>query len=125
MNLNQVTVPSKDIEKSIHFYEQLGLKLIVKALPHYARFECPDGVSTFSVSLVEELPIGEGIHVYFECSNLDQIVKELVEKGLDFIQMPQDERWLWREAKLKDPDANVLILYYAADNRLNPPWRLK
>jgi len=43
MNLNQITVPSLDLTKSIPFYEKIGLKLIVKALPHYARFECPDG----------------------------------------------------------------------------------
>jgi len=49
MNLNQVTVPSHDLEIAIPFYEKLGLNLIVKALPHYARFECPDGESTFSL----------------------------------------------------------------------------
>lgn len=48
MNLNQVTVPSLDLAKSISFYKRLGLKLIVEALPHYARFVCPDGDSTFS-----------------------------------------------------------------------------
>ena len=52
MNLNQITVPSLNVEKSIAFYEKLGLKLIVKSLPNYARFECPDGNSTFSIHLV-------------------------------------------------------------------------
>ncbi|MGB0788863.1 MAG: VOC family protein, partial [Marinirhabdus sp.] len=41
MNLNQISAPSADLKKSIPFYEKLGLKLIVKSLPHYARFECP------------------------------------------------------------------------------------
>ena len=49
MNFNQVTVPVADVEKAIDFYEKLGLKLIVKALPDYARFECPNGTSTFSL----------------------------------------------------------------------------
>jgi len=49
MNLNQVTLHSSDIARSIEFYRRLGLKLIVEALPRYARFECPDGDSTFSV----------------------------------------------------------------------------
>ncbi|WP_409024823.1 VOC family protein [Flavobacterium sp.] len=52
MNLNQVTVSVKDIEKSIAFYEMLGLLLIVKS-PHYARFECPEGDATFSINLSE------------------------------------------------------------------------
>ena len=49
MQLNQVTVPAIDVEKSIGFYQGLGLRLIVSALPRYARFECQDGGSTFSL----------------------------------------------------------------------------
>ncbi len=124
MNLNQITIPSLNLEKSIPFYQTLGLKLIVKALPHYARFECPDGNSTFSIHQVEQLPSGNGIYVYFECNNLDQYVNELIGLGIVFDEMPADKTWLWREAHLKDPDKNQLILYYAGENRLNPPWKL-
>jgi catechol 2,3-dioxygenase-like lactoylglutathione lyase family enzyme len=124
MNLNQVTIPSKDLEKSIKFYETLGLELIVKALPHYSRFQCPDGSSTFSLHLTKDLPKGEGIWIYFECENLDRKVADLKFKGIKFESEPTDQRWLWREAKLKDPDGNQLILYYAGQNRLNPPWRI-
>ena len=124
MNLNQITVPSLDLTKSIPFYEKLGLKLIVKALPHYARFECPDGNATFSIHLAENLPIGEGIYVYFECEHLDQYIDELKEKGIRFDQLPADQKWLWREARLKDVDGNQLILFYGGENRLNPPWRV-
>ncbi|MBK8442168.1 MAG: VOC family protein [Sphingobacteriales bacterium] len=125
MNLNQITISSLDLEKSIPFYETLGLKLIVKSLPHYARFECPDGTSTFSIQRVEKLSTGNGIHIYFECDNLDKYVSELLGKGVEFDEMPNDKNWLWREAHLKDIDNNHLILYYAGENRLNPPWKLK
>lgn len=124
MNLNQVTVPSLDVAKSIIFYETLGLKLIVKAVPHYARFECPDGSATFSIHLTETLPQGEGIYVYFESEHLDTYVQELMEKGIEFEQQPTDQNWGWREARLKDPDGNQLILFYGGENRLNPPWRI-
>ena len=124
MNLNQITVPSLDLAKAIPFYETLGLRLIVKALPHYARFECPDGTSTFSLHQVEHLPKGEGIYVYFECENLDEKVEELVAAGIKFEHLPKDQAWLWREARLKDLDGNQLILFYAGDHRKNPPWRL-
>lgn len=123
MNLNQVTVPSLDIKRAIGFYQQLGLKLIVES-EHYARFECPDGSSTFSVQLVEELPTGHGVHVYFECENLDEQVTQLINDGIQFDQLPTDQSWLWREARLKDPDNNQLILYFAGENRLSPPWRI-
>ena len=124
MNLNQITIPSLDLEKSIPFYQTLGLKLIVKSLPHYARFECPNGTSTFSIQRAEQLTTGNGIHVYFECDNLDELVSDLVIKGIKFDQLPNDKSWLWREAHLKDLDGNHLILYYAGENRLNPPWKL-
>lgn len=124
MNLNQVTVPTKDLIQSIGFYEKIGLKLIIKAIPTYARFECPEGDATFSIHQVDELPKGNGIMVYFECQNLDTYVAELVDKGIRFDEMPNDKRWIWREARLKDPDQNQLVLYYAGKNRKNPPWRI-
>lgn len=125
MNLNQVTVPSRDLSKSVPFYQKLGLKLIVHSSSQYARFECPDGDATFSLHEVGQLPDGEGIIVYFECENLDAVVDQMVAQGIQFDEMPSDKRWLWREARLKDPDENQLILFHAGSNRKNPPWRLK
>lgn len=124
MNLNQITVPVLDVEKSIVFYEKLGLKLIVSSLPHYARFECEDGKATFSLHQVTELPMGEGIWIYFELHNLDEKVSEFQQKGFVFEELPTNQPWLWREARLKDLDNNQIILYFAGDNRLNPPWRI-
>ncbi len=124
MNLNQITVPSIDISKSIDFYKTLGLELIVEALPHYARFKCPEGESTFSIHLVDELPKGDGVYVYFENKNIDSYVNELIEKGITFDELPNNKSWLWREARLKDIDGNQLIIFYAGENRINPPWRI-
>jgi catechol 2,3-dioxygenase-like lactoylglutathione lyase family enzyme len=124
MNLNQITVPSINLEVSVPFYEKLGLTLIVSALPDYARFECPDGDGTFSIHKVEALPSGTGVWVYFEVPELDEKVAELMAKGLLFEALPEDKTWLWREARLKDPDGNQIILFYAGINRKSPPWRL-
>jgi catechol 2,3-dioxygenase-like lactoylglutathione lyase family enzyme len=123
MKLNQITVPSLDLSKSIPFYQKLGLKLIVKSLPDYARFECPDGGATFSIHKTI-LPKGDGIYVYFECDDLDTFVDELIAKGISFEELPEDKPWLWREARLKDIDGNQIILYYAGKNRRFPPWRI-
>ena len=126
MNLNQITVPSLDVGKAIEFYKNIGLDLIVSTSPRYARFECKNGGSTFSIHLVEELPKGEGIIVYFEIDNLDEYVDKLIsDKGIEFEELPNDKPWLWREARLKDPDGNQLILYHAGENRRNPPWKIK
>lgn len=124
MNLNQVTVPSLDISTSMKFYKLLGLRLIVEAQPQYARFECLEGTATFSIHLVDELPQGNGVTVYFETERLDAEVARLRENGVIFDLLPKDQNWLWREARLKDPDGNQIILYFAGDNRKNPPWRI-
>lgn len=129
MNLNQVTVPSGDLNISIPFYERLGLKLIVHTHDRYARFECPDGDSTFSLHWVESLPTAgsadAGVIVYFECEDLDSRVKLLVDAGISFDREPVDQTWLWREAHLTDPYGNKLILFHAGENRKNPPWRIQ
>ena len=125
MNLNQVTISSTDLSISVPFYQSLGLKLIVHTSLDYARFVCPDGNATFSIQKVEQAKKNNGTKVYFECENLDELVQSLLDKGISFTKLPTDKSWLWREAKLNDPDGNVLILYYAGKNRLNPPWKLK
>lgn len=124
MDLNQVTISSIDVKKSIEFYKILGLRLIVDSIPRYARFECPDGNSTFSIHSSEEPTIGCGTTIYFEDDNLNEIVKNLIEKGIEFTQLPEDKIWLWREAHLKDPDGNNIILFKAGRNRKYPSWRI-
>jgi hypothetical protein len=46
-------------------------------------------------------------------------------KGLTFEAEPVDQRWLWREAYLRDPAGNLLCLFNGGQNRRYPPWRLK
>ena len=124
MRLNQVTIPSIDVKRSVEFYKRLGLIQIIESLPTYSRFVCPDGDSTFSVHRVEKVATGEKPVVYFECDDLDQTVAELEREGVTLDSKPVDQSWLWREAYLRDPDGNLICLYFAGENRLNPPWRL-
>ncbi|MFN2387431.1 MAG: VOC family protein [Thermoanaerobaculia bacterium] len=124
MNLNQVTVPVKDVEASAAFYRKLGLTPIVLNLPEYARFECPDGGSTFSLHRSEKPPGDPGIVVYFECVDVDAEVERLRGRGIALEQEPRDQPWLWREAYLRDSDGNRVCVYHAGTNRRFPPWRL-
>jgi catechol 2,3-dioxygenase-like lactoylglutathione lyase family enzyme len=123
MNLNQVTLPAHDVAASVRFFRTMGFIQIVDT-PHYARFECPVGESTFSVHHVPAIPADSGVVVYFEVEQLDQKVRELEARGLEFFHLPTDERWLWREARLKDPSGNVICLFWAGKNRRYPPWRI-
>lgn len=123
MELNQVTLPATDVAASVAFYRRMGFELIVDA-PHYARFRSTTGNATFSVHAVEAMGEPSKTIVYFECSSLDEQVAALKARGVQFAQEPRDERWLWREARLVDPSGNVICLYHAGENRLNPPWRV-
>lgn len=123
MNLNQVTIPVTNMPKSIKFYQDLGLIQIVDT-PHYARFSCPEGEASFSLSLTEHDSTNSTV-VYFEHKKLDAYVQKLQNKGFKFSQLPTDQRYLWREAVLFDPSNNKIKLYWAGENRLNPPWKIK
>ena len=125
MNLNQVTVFSTDVPASIEFYKKLGLRLIVDSAPRYVRFECPDGDATLSVHTTNEDSPNSNIVLYFECEDLDAKVIELKNLGLQFEQEPIDQTWLWRESYLRDPNGNRICLFYASENRQNPPLRVK
>lgn len=72
----------------------------------------------------DKLINGNGIYVYFECENLDEYVDKPIERGIEFQKKPNDKKWLWREARLKDLDGNQLIIFYGGENRINPPWRI-
>lgn len=125
MNLNQVTVLSEKPVETVEFFEKLGLRRIVDSLPRYARLECPDGESTLSVNIAENVVPNESITLYFECDDLDTKVAELKQLGLDFTDDPADRPWLWRQAYLNDPNGNRICLFHAGENRKNPPWRVK
>lgn len=125
MNLNQILIHSTDTRKSVEFYQKLGLQLIVDSLPRYARLVCGDGGSTVSINYANSpLPTG-AIKLYFECDDLDNTVAKLKTLGIEFDTEPVDQTWLWREAYLRDPSGNLVCLYFAGENRLNPPWRIK
>ena len=125
MNLDQVTIYSEKPVETVEFFEELGLLRIVDSLPRYARLECPDGDATLSVHLADDVAPANNIVLYFECEDLDAEVKRLKTVGVSFDKDPHDREWLWREAYLHDPNGNRICLFYAGENRKNPPWRVK
>lgn len=104
MRLDQVTLAVSDLARSVEFYCRLGLEQIV-ADEHYARFVCPDGDSTLSLEQMDTVP-PSATTVYFECEDLDATVSALEAAGFGFEHPPIDQPWLWREARLRDPDGN-------------------
>ena len=124
--LNQITLPASDYAASVAFYTQLGLTQIVdspgaEGMGGYARFEAANGV-TLSIH-VDDGGAG-GATTYLESGALDAWVAYLARRGISFDQMPKDEDWGWREARLTDPAGNRLCLYQAGEYRRYPPWRI-
>lgn len=125
MNFNQVTLAVHDINLAVDFYKALGLTQIV-GNEHYARFSFPDGDATFSIYLDTDK---KGLDcrgvIYFEHEELEQLVESLKSKDIVFSQELTMQSYLWKEAALSDPSGNKIKLYWAGENRLNPPWKLK
>jgi catechol 2,3-dioxygenase-like lactoylglutathione lyase family enzyme len=126
MRLNHVMVAVSDLDRAVDFYRRLGLRQIVGGTADYARFELPEGGGTFSLHVVGTgTPPPESLtEIGFECDDLDKRVASLKEAGFEFIHDIIDQPYLWREARLRDPDGNVILLFHAGQNRLDPPWRL-
>jgi hydroxymethylpyrimidine/phosphomethylpyrimidine kinase len=122
--LNQVTVTGTNYERSVAFYKAIGLKQIVDNPPDYARFETAGGV-TFSVQIDPEEKIIATTAVYFECDDLDERVEQLARSGIPFEHGPRNQPWMWREARLRDPDGNIVFFYKAGESRRFPPWRVE
>jgi len=122
--LNQVTVTGTNYERSVDFYRRLGLKQIVDSPDTgYARFETAGGV-TFSVQIDPDEKIIATTAIYLECDDLDERVENLARSGIAFEHGPRNQPWMWREARLRDPDGNIIFFYKAGEARRFPPWRI-
>lgn len=124
MDLNQVTIGTRDFDRSVEFYSRLGLKLIVHSEGRYARFELPSGSSTLSIHIAPD-HVPSSAMLYFEVDDVDRKYAELVGRDIKFESEPVDQSWLWREARFADPDGNPLCLFQAGQNRRFPPWRIQ
>ena len=122
MRLNHVTLPAQNLAASVAFYQALGLELIVKSEPRYARFAVDDA-STLSVEVTEIGRAGSA-ELFLNCEDVDQDYATVASRGLAFDWPPTDQTYLWRTAGLTDPAGNRIILFTAGPNQHFPPWRL-
>jgi hydroxymethylpyrimidine/phosphomethylpyrimidine kinase len=123
--LNQVTVTGTRYKSSVEFYRRLGLRQIVDSPDTgYARFETAGGV-TLSVQIDPDEKILATTAIYLECDDLDERVEQLARAGMAFEHGPRSQPWMWREARLRDPDGNIIFLYKAGEARRFPPWRME
>jgi catechol 2,3-dioxygenase-like lactoylglutathione lyase family enzyme len=127
MRFNHVILVVSDLERSKAFYKTLGLIQIVDTPPRYARFRLPDGDATISIEVDADVSGAPGAaQIFFECPDIDERAADLKAKGVAFYQEPMDMFYLWREARLRDPDGHDIRLYKENEPgvRLDPPWKI-
>jgi catechol 2,3-dioxygenase-like lactoylglutathione lyase family enzyme len=125
MRLSHVTLFVADIPRSRAFYDALGFELIVDA-PHYCRF-ATRGDATLSIER-REPPIAPAAQIGIEfdsAASLDAEIAKLKAEGVAVAEGPVDRTWLWRDARIIDPDGHELMYFFAGANKLDPPWRVR
>lgn len=133
MELSNIRLLVKDFDKCFKFYsEQLGLKVTWgKIGGDYASFDIgiksnEMGLSIFKSDLMasaignseKSLPFDnrEKIAVILKVDSVDETYKELVNKGIEFINKPMDMAgWGDRVVHFRDPEGNLLELISALD----------
>jgi catechol 2,3-dioxygenase-like lactoylglutathione lyase family enzyme len=116
--ISLVTIWTNDIEKMRGFYNNVLGFQIKNDLGNYVEFE-NDGVRfaicmrnvmlTYSKQYFEQVN-GQAFELAFPCSSaqdVDKTYADLIEKGVNFEQMPQDMPWNQRMALFSDPDGNI------------------
>lgn len=124
LDFNHAMLYTRNVGRSVEFYRsRLGLTLLERQGPYYARLRFPGGRQTLAL---HRLPPGgrldarrEGARLYFETRELDRFCRVLSNRGVKFVQAPQTMPWGWRHAYLKDPDGHEISLYWAGRKRLN------
>lgn len=127
MKMNQITISVLDMAATCKFYRNLGCEMIVDE-DAYSRMLAPDGVNSFSFVKVDKIADTSVCHLYFEFDSAAELDAKVVEfQAMDFAEFsdPIDQNWRWRESHVNDPSGYVIVLYYAGENRIFPPWGVK
>jgi len=121
VRLNHLLLYVDDVHAALAFYDgKLGFTVVERGLPGYARVLAPDGEATIGLHRVSSdprPPWNEGVRLYFEVEDLDEVCATLAAGGVEFEQTPADMPWGWRHAYLRDPDGHLLSLYRAGADR--------
>jgi catechol 2,3-dioxygenase-like lactoylglutathione lyase family enzyme len=105
-----ITLTVSDLQKAVRFYgDVLGLTRKYQ-FSDYAGFDCGGveiGVKTWGE--LDQARQGEPC-IDLAVDDVDEMYKDLLEKGVAFLKEPEEAQWGAKIALLKDPDGNVLQL---------------
>jgi len=122
MNLDALGIVSKDIEKSIKFYEILGVNLKETGGPDHYEGTTSSGVRIMldSIALTKKLnpnwrePIGCGVVLCFKQDspeNVDSAFLSITAAGFKGVKEPWDAFWGQRYSSVEDPDGNQIDIF--------------
>ncbi len=60
---------------------------------------------------------------YLECDDLDERMELPCRSSVAFDAGPRNQPWMWREARLRDPDGDVIFFCKAGETGRASPWR--
>lgn len=113
--VKHVSVPVKNQDTAIEFYtKKLGFKVVVDVEAggqRWIELEIPGGVTRVVLFTPEghEDRIGSLSNIIFTSENIEETAKELMEKGVNFVQEPVKENW-GTYALFTDLDGNTFCL---------------
>ena len=121
IDFNHVLIYVRDVKRASRFYRDLLGFQMIEETADYARLRSPNSNSTIGLHKLSgqmpSLPAHEGIRLYFEVKDLDQLCRKLSSEGVKIDEMPENMPWGWRHAYLRDPDGHELSLYWAGEKR--------
>ncbi len=121
MSLDAIGIASRDIKKSIKFYDLLGVSLKEVADEHFEG-TTPSGVRIMldSFELMKKLnpdwpePVGSGVILCFKqesSEKVDILFSKITEAGFQAIKEPWDAFWGQRYSSVQDPDGNQIDIF--------------
>jgi methylmalonyl-CoA/ethylmalonyl-CoA epimerase len=112
--VGQIAIPVTDLDRAVRFYgETLGLRLLFRAPPGLAFFDCGGVRLMLSRPEGPESPRQAGL-VYYVVADIEAAYRSLSAEGVEFIgppqcvaRLPDHDLWL---AALRDSEGNLLSL---------------
>ena len=126
MKFNNVRLLVKDYRKCFNFYtEKLGFEAVFDVGECYASFKVSDSIeglalftSDYFAPIVgnadktQPTDCREKSLVSFEVNNVDETYKDLLAKGVSFVNIPINmPSWGMRVVHLRDPEENLIEFY--------------
>lgn len=122
MSLDAIGIVSSDLQKTVKFYELLGISLVPVGGDEHLEGSTTSGVRIMvdSIELMKKvnpkftISQGVGIVLCFKqktSENVDALCSSLISSGAEVVKKPWDAFWGQRYCSILDPDGNQIDLF--------------